>query len=98
MNPTKIILKPLVTEKVNQQTEKFNRYSFAVDKAANKLEIAKAIAEHYGVTVENVNTCVNPAKNKVRFTTRGVLKGRKPGFKKAIVTLAAGESIDLYSF
>lgn len=98
MNPSKIILKPLVTEKVNQQTEKQNRYSFAVDKAANKLEIAKAIAEYYGVTVENVNTSIIPAKNKVRFTTRGVLKGRKPGFKKAIVTLAAGESIDLYSF
>ncbi len=98
MNPTKILMRPLVTEKVNQQTEKFNRYSFAVDKAANKLEISKAIADYYGVTVENVNTSILPAKNKVRFTTRGVLKGRKPGYKKAIVTLAAGESIDLYSF
>ncbi len=98
MNPSQIIIRPIVTEKVTTQTEKQNRYTFAVDKRANKLEISKAVADHYGVTVKEVNTLVVPAKNKVRFTTRGVLKGRKPGYKKAIVTLAEGDSIDLYTF
>jgi large subunit ribosomal protein L23 len=98
MNPSEIIIKPIVTEKVTAQTEKQNRYTFAVDKRANKLEIRKAVATYYGVTVTEVNTIVVPAKNKVRFTTRGVLKGRKSGYKKAIVTLAEGDTIDLYSF
>jgi large subunit ribosomal protein L23 len=98
MNPSQIILKPLVTEKVNGQTDKLNRYSFVVDKRANKLEIRKAVSDFYGVTVTAVNTIVVPAKNKVRFTTSGVLKGRKSGYKKAVVTLAEGENIDLFSF
>jgi large subunit ribosomal protein L23 len=98
MKPNEVIIKPIVTEKVNQLTEKRNIYCFAVDKRANKLEIRKAVADFYGVTVIDCNTAVMPAKNKVRFTTRGVLKGRKSGFKKALVTIAEGESIDLFSF
>ncbi|MFM2204144.1 MAG: hypothetical protein RLZZ605_1108 [Bacteroidota bacterium] len=97
MRQNEIIIRPLVTEKVNKLTEKRNTYGFAVDKRANKLEIRKAISEFYGVTIIDCNTAVMPAKNKVRFTTRGVMKGRKPGYKKALVTLAEGESIDLFS-
>ncbi len=97
MNPNEIIIKPIVTEKVNGLTEKRNIYCFQVDKRANKLEIGKAIANFYGVEVINVNTIIVPAKNKVRFTTRGVMKGRKSGYKKALVTLKDGDSIDLYT-
>jgi large subunit ribosomal protein L23 len=97
MVQNEILIKPIVTEKVNKQTEKSNRYCFQVGKFANKLEIKKAVEQFYGVNVIDVNTLVVPAKNRVRFTTRGVLKGRKPGFKKAIVTLAANETIDLYT-
>ena len=97
MRQNEIIIRPLVTEKVNKLTEKRNTYGFAVDKRANKLEIRKAISEFYGVTIIDCNTAIMPAKNKVRFTTRGVLKGRKSGYKKALVTLAEGESIDLFS-
>jgi len=98
MNPSDIIKKPIVTEKVNKQTEKQNRYCFVVDKRANKLEIKKAVESFYNVRVDNVNTCVVPAKAKSRMTKPGVLNGRKPSYKKATVTVAQGETIDLYAF
>ena len=68
-----------------------------VDKRANKLEVKKAVEEFYGVKVEGVNTIVVPAKNKSRFTKAGVISGRKPAYKKAFVTVAEGENIDMYS-
>jgi large subunit ribosomal protein L23 len=98
MKPSEIIKKPIVTEKINKQTEKFNRYCFAVDKRANKLEIKKAVEDFYHVRVDSVNTLVMPAKAKSRNTKAGVLSGRKSGYKKATVTVAEGETIDLYAF
>ena len=98
MKASEVIKQPIVTEKVNKQTEKFNRYSFVVDKRANKLEIKKAIEEFYNVRVDDVNTCVVPGKTKSRMTKAGILTGRKPSYKKATVTVAAGETIDLYAF
>ena len=86
-----------MTEKANSQQEKLRRYAFKVAKKANKLEIKKAIEGFYGVTVINVNTAVVPAKSKSRFTKAGVISGRKPGYKKAFVTVAEGETIDLYA-
>jgi large subunit ribosomal protein L23 len=83
---------------VNKKTEKFNRYSFVVDKRANKLEIKKAVEEFYNVRVDDVNTSVVPGKTKSRMTKAGILTGRKPSYKKATVTVAAGETIDLYAF
>jgi large subunit ribosomal protein L23 len=98
MNPSEILKQPIVTEKVNKQTEKFNRFTFVVDKRANKLEIKKAVEEFYNVRVNDVNTCKVPAKNRSRMTKAGVLTGRKPGYKKATVTVAEGDTIDLYAF
>jgi large subunit ribosomal protein L23 len=69
-----------------------------LDKRANKLEIKKAVESFYNVRVDNVNTCVVPAKAKSRMTKAGVLNGRKPSYKKATVTVAQGETIDLYAF
>ena len=97
MKLSDVLIKPVVTEKVNKATEKFNRYYFIVDKKANKLEIKKAVEDFYGVAVADVNTAVMPGKSKFRFTKAGFIAGRKPSFKKAIVTLADGESIDLYA-
>jgi large subunit ribosomal protein L23 len=77
--------------------EKSGRYTFVIDKRANKLEVKKAVEEFYGVKVDDVNTAVVPAKAKTRMTKAGILSGRKSGYKKAIVTLAKGESIDLFS-
>jgi large subunit ribosomal protein L23 len=98
MRLNEIIKHPIVTEKANELTEKFNRYQFAVDRRANKLEIKKAIEEFYSVTIEDVNTCVMPGKFKSRYTKAGFLNGKTSAYKKATVTLAEGESIDLYAF
>jgi large subunit ribosomal protein L23 len=97
MKASDILLKPILTEKANGQQEKLRRYAFKVARKANKLEIKKAIESFYGVTVTNVNTAVVPAKSKSRFTKAGVISGRKPGYKKAFITVAEGETIDLYS-
>jgi large subunit ribosomal protein L23 len=86
-----------LTEKANAQQEKLHRYAFKVARKANKLEIKKAIESFYGVNVTAVNTSVVPGKNKSRFTKAGVISGRKPAYKKAYVTVAEGESIDLYA-
>lgn len=72
-------------------------YTFVVDKKANKLEVKKAVEEFYGVQVTGVNTAVMPAKQKSRFTKQGLLTGRKSGYKKAFVTLAEGDIIDLFA-
>jgi len=91
-----VLIKPILSEKANKQSEKMNRYSFVVDRKANKLEIKKAVELFYGVQVEEVNTMVMPSKLKARYTKSGFLVGRKPAKKKAVVTVAQGESIELY--
>ena len=92
-----VLVRPVLTEKVNLQMEKSGRYTFEVDKRSNKLEIKKAVEEFYVVKVTDINTVVVPGKNKTRYTKAGFLQGVKPSYKKAIVTLAEGESIDLFS-
>lgn len=97
MKLSEVLVRPVITEKVNRQMEKSGRYTFVVGKAANKLEIKRAIEEFYGVKVTDVNTIVVPAKNKTRYTKAGFLSGRKPSYKKAVVSLAEGDSIDLFA-
>ncbi len=97
MKPADVLVRPVITEKVNNQIEKSGRYTFVVDKKANKLEVKKAVEEFYGVKVDNVNTIVVPGKNKSRFTKAGLLKGVKSSYKKAVVTLVEGDTIDLFS-
>jgi len=92
-----ILLKPIVTEKMTAQGEKFNRYGFVVEKTANKLEIKKAVEELYDVTVVDINTMRYAGKLKTRYTRSGVLSGRTNAYKKAVVTVAEGEVIDFYS-
>ncbi len=91
-----VLKKPLVTEKVSALNEK-GKYGFIVDAEANKVEIKKAVEKQYGVNVERVNTMNVMGKLKTRYTKAGVLSGRRPNYKKAIVTLAEGEVIDFYS-
>jgi large subunit ribosomal protein L23 len=90
-----ILKRPLVTEKVSSLNEK-GKYGFIVDLAANKVEVKNAVEKMYGVTVERVNTMSVMGKLKVRSTKAGMLKGRKPNYKKAIVTLKQGDVIDFY--
>ncbi|MBA2249979.1 MAG: 50S ribosomal protein L23 [Chitinophagaceae bacterium] len=96
MKLSDVLIKPVLSEKVNKQTEKHNRYTFVVDRKANKLEIKKAVEEFYGIQVKEVNTMVMPSKAKSRNTKSGIVSGRKPAKKKAVVTVAEGETIDLY--
>ena len=92
-----ILLKPLVTEKMTDLSEKLNQYGFLVEKKSNKIQIKQAVEEMYGVTVESVNTMVYAGKNKSRYTKTGIIAGRTKSFKKAVVTLADGDTIDFYS-
>lgn len=92
-----ILVKPLVTEKMTDQSERFNRYGFVVDRRASKPEIKKAVESLYNVTVESVNTMVYGGKVKSRYTKGGIITGKTAAFKKAIVTLVEGDSIDFYS-
>ena len=92
-----ILLKPIVTEKMTLQGDKFNRYGFVVAKSANKLQIRKAVEELYGVTVDSVNTMRYGGKVKTRNTKSGLLVGKTVALKKAVVTLAEGNKIDFYS-
>ena len=92
-----IILKPIVTEKMNLQGDTLNRYGFIVDKQANKLQIREAVEELYNVTVISVNTMRYGGKSSTRYTKTGIVHGKKPAFKKAIVTLIDGDKIDFYS-
>ena len=92
-----ILIKPIVIEKLTAQGEKLNRYGFIVDVKANKLQIKKAVEEMYNVQVVDVNTAIVAPKNKQRWTRSGLLRGATNAYKKAIVTLKEGETIDFYS-
>ena len=91
-----ILIKPVITEKMTDESEKYNRFGFIVDRRANKLEIKDAVEKMYGVSVEKVRTMVYPGKAKSRNTKGGVIRGRTNSYKKAIVDVAEGESIDFY--
>lgn len=92
-----ILIKPVITEKMTSLGEKLNRYGFIVNRKANKIQIKSAVEDFYGVDVIAVNTMNYSGKEKSRFTKGGVISGRTNAFKKAIVTLAEGETIDFYS-
>jgi len=97
MKLSDVLIKPVLTEKANAQQEKLRRFAFKVNRKANKLEIKKAVETFYGITVIDVNTSVVPGKAKTRSTKAGMISGRKPAYKKAMVTIGEGETIDLYS-
>lgn len=92
-----ILQKPILTEKASALTEKSNRFTFRVDHRANKLQIKSAIEKMYGVNIIALNTMVVVGKLKSRNTKGGMVSGRSPKYKKAIVTLKDGETIDYYS-
>lgn len=87
-----IIRRPLITEKATQLQEELNKYAFEVDRHSNKIEIKRAVEERFGVVVTKVHTINVSGKVK----TLGRFSGRRPDWKKAIVTLAEGEKIELF--
>jgi len=92
-----ILIKPVITEKMTAEAESLNRFGFVVDRSANKIEIKKAVEDSYDVTVESVRTMVCIGKKRNRGTKSGFISGRTKTYKKAIVTLSEGDTIDFYS-
>ncbi|MEZ4922036.1 MAG: 50S ribosomal protein L23 [Crocinitomicaceae bacterium] len=92
-----IIKKPILTEKATADSEVNNRFAFVVDHKANKIEIKNEIERIYGKTVVDVRTMrYGGGKAKRKYTAKGIAEQRNSLWKKAIVTIAEGETIDLY--
>ncbi|WP_271406534.1 50S ribosomal protein L23 [Tenacibaculum soleae] len=92
-----ILIKPIITEKATNDSEVFNRYAFVVNSKANKLEIKGAVEAAYGVAITSVKTMNYPIQRNTKYTKKGLVTGIKSGYKKAIVQLAEGETIDFYN-
>lgn len=92
-----ILIRPVITEKATEDSEDNNRFAFVVNKRANKIQIKNAVEDLYGVHVEKIRTMVVPGKRKQRYTKTGVVSGNTGSYKKAIVEVRSGETIDLYS-
>ncbi len=92
-----IIVKPIITEKITKDGEIFNRFGFVVDKKANKVQIKKAVEATYGVSVVSVNTMNVRPDRTTKFTKSGMISGKTNAYKKAIVQVQDGETIDFYN-
>jgi len=92
-----ITIQPIVTEKATKLSEKLNHYTFRVSPEANKYQIKTLVEKLYGVKVVSVNTAVVRGKNKTRWTKSGLLRGKTSAYKKAIITIEEGQTIDFYS-
>ena len=92
-----ILIKPVITEKMTIESEKHNRYAFVVDMKANKIQIRRSVEETYDVTVDSIRTMVCIGKKRTRGTKSGFITGKTSTYKKAIVTLSDGDTIDFYS-
>ena len=92
-----ILIKPIITEKANNDSELNNRYTFQVEKNANKVQIKNEVESAYGVKVLKVRTINVRSDRRIRYTRAGMQFGKSNAIKKAIIQLADGESIDLYA-
>jgi large subunit ribosomal protein L23 len=90
-----VLRRPLVTEKTSYQSGKLNQYSFIVADNATRTQVKDAIETLYDVSVERVNIVNTSAKRGRRLRSRRLLV-RKPGYKKAIVTLVAGQTLEIF--
>jgi len=91
-----VLIRPLITEKMSNLTADQLKYGFLVNTKANKIEIARAIEEKFNVHVESVKTINHSGKTKTQFRKSGRFTGKTAKYKKAIIKLREGESIDLF--
>ena len=91
-----IIIKPIISEKANYLTDLRGAYSFLVNPKANKIQVKKAIEVLYGVKVADVRTMIYAPKVSSKHTKKGLQVGKTSKLKKAIVSLAEGEVIDIF--
>ncbi len=92
-----ILIKPIITEKATNDSELKNCFTFKVAKNANKVQIKNKVESFYGVKVKKVRTINVRSNSKIRYTKSGIQHGKTNSFKKAIVQLNEGETIDLYA-
>ncbi len=93
-----VLRKPLITEKMTGITDKNpSRFGFIVDKKASKSEIKQSVKMMYNVDVVSINTAIYSGKKRMRGMKRRFITGRTVAYKKAIVTLKEGQTIDFYS-
>ena len=92
MKITDVIKGPLITEKLDKAREKYRHYSFVVDLKATKTDVSRAVEELFKVTVEGVRT--NTIRGKIKRVGKSM--GKRPNFKKAVVTLKEGDKIELF--
>ena len=95
LEATQIILRPVISEKSMDQST-VNKYTFAVADDANKMQIKEAVEELFKVTVTNVNVMTTKRKEKSRNRRRGRQVGYTSPWKKAVVTIKAGDSIEFF--
>jgi large subunit ribosomal protein L23 len=93
---SKVILKPVITERSNTLKEQSNKFVFEVDPQANKREIKLAVEKLFNVTVRDVKTAVMKGKPKTTQMRGGRFEGKRPDRKKAFVKLAEGQNIDIF--
>jgi len=91
LHPNEVLLAPVVSEKSYSLIED-RKYSFRVHPSAHKTQVRQAVEELFGVKVERVNIVKVQSKPK----RRGLIKGTRPGWKKAIVQLRAGDTIEIF--
>ena len=92
-----ILIKPIITEKATADAEVNSRYGFVVNTKANKIEIKKAVEAAYGVSVTAVRTMNVRPDRRTRQTRSGIQTGKTNAYKKAIVQVAEGDTIDFYA-
>ncbi len=96
MSERVILVRPLYTEKIARLQDEQNKYAFQVDRDANKIEIRKAIEKKFEVRVASIRTMRMPGKIRQQMTRAGRFHGRRPEWKKAIVTLVEGDKLELF--
>ncbi len=92
-----IIIKPIITEKITKESEISNRFGFVVSGKANKVQIKKAVEAAYGVNIVAVNTMNVRPDRTTKYTKSGIINGKSNAYKKAIVQVQEGETIDFYN-
>ena len=91
-----VLIRPIVTEKMTEINESSGQYGFIVSVNSNKIEIKKALKEKFNVDVVNVNTVKYKGKTKTQLTRKGRFSGKTAQFKKAVITLKEGQTIDIF--
>lgn len=92
-----ILIRPIITEKATDDSELNNRFTFAVVRNANKIQIKEAVEATYGVSVDKVRTMNVRPDYSTRYTRDGILSGKTSAYKKAVVQISDGDTIDLFS-